>query len=211
PKVIARCRMNYPKLEVSTYEDFYPLLVEAVAQGEIDLALTSLPIRDRRVSVETLFKEPLHLVLGHGHRLADQKDITVMDLQDEKFIMLGTASSVTAQIRQFCGDHNFEPRIEHRCSQIKTLKTLVGLSLGVAILPAGTFSPEDEQTLIYRALSGRSTPTREIALIRHPRRYASRGTEQFIATLRDALARAPIPLAPDAPRPTESAATSAQP
>ena len=196
PKIIARCRMNYPNLEVSTYEDFLPYLVEAVVDGEIDLAFATLPVRDRRVSVETLFKEPLLLALSPEHHLAERKTITARDLVDEKFIMLGTSSSVSAQIRSFCGDNNFEPNVLHRCSQIKTLKLLVGLGLGIAILPAGTFSPEDEQTLIYRELSGRGVPVREVALIRHPGRYLNRGTEMFIATVRDTLARAPIPILP---------------
>ncbi len=196
PKIIARCRMNYPNLLVSTYEDFIPYLVESVAEGEIDLALASLPVIDRRVIVEPLFKEPLLLVLSYEHRLADQKIITANDLIEESFIMLGTSSSVAAQIRSFCGDNHFEPHVVHGCSQIKTLKMLVGLNLGIAIMPAGTMSPEDELTLLYRELSGPGAPTREVALIRHPRRFVSRGTEQFMATVRDTLARAPIPMLP---------------
>ena len=201
PKVIARCRMNFPQLEVSIYEDFQPALMESVAQGEIDIALTSLPIKDKRVTVESLFREPLLLAMGLGHPLADKAERTGEDLKEDGFIMLGTSSTVSAQIRRFCGDYNFEPRIVHRCSQTMTVKLLVGLGTGVAILPAGTYAPEDEQTLLYRALSGRSIPMREIGLVRHTRRYVSKGAEQFITTLREALARAPIPLTPARPDP----------
>ncbi len=195
PKVIARCRMSHPQLEVVTHEDFFPYLVDSVVQGELDLALVSLPIRDQRVVVEILFKEPLQLVVGFTHPLCQKEKITARDLRDETFIMLGTSSSVTAQIQRFCGDHNFEPKVGHKCSQVPTVKTLVALGLGVAILPASTHASGDEQMLVYKEISG-VAPTREIGLVSHPRRYQSRGSAQFIATLRATLARDPIPLRP---------------
>lgn len=192
PKVIARCRMSHPKLEIVTHEDFLPYLVDSVVQGELDLALVSLPIHDPRVMVETLFREPLELVVGFTHRLCQKEKITARDLRDETFIMLGTSSSVTAQIQRFCGDHNFEPKVGHKCSQVPTVKTLVALGLGVAILPASTHAAGDEQMLAYKEISS-GAPTREIGLISHPRRYQTRGSAQFIAVLRAALARDPIP------------------
>ena len=193
PKVIARGRMSYPNLEIVTHEDFFPYLVDSVVQGELDLALVSVPIRDQRVTVETLFREPLQLVVGFTHPLCHKEKITARDLRDETFIMLGTSSSVTAQIQRFCGDHNFEPKVGHKCSQVPTVKTLVALGLGVAILPAGTYASGDEQMLVYKEIAS-GAPTREIGLVSHPRRYQSRGSTQFIATLRAALAREPIPL-----------------
>jgi LysR family hydrogen peroxide-inducible transcriptional activator len=202
PKVIARCRMSHPQLEIVTHEDFFPYLLDSVVQGELDLALVSLPIRDQRVVTESLFREPLQLIVGFTHPLCQKEAITGRDLRDETFIMLGTSSSVTAQIQRFCGDHNFEPKVGHKCSQVATIKTLVALGLGVAILPASTHAAGDEQMLVYKEISG-GAPTREIGLVRHPRRYQSRGTSQFIATLRATLARDPIPLlsVPAAARP----------
>jgi LysR family transcriptional regulator, hydrogen peroxide-inducible genes activator len=194
PKVIARCRMSHPNMEIATYEDFWPQLLEMVVQGEIDLALAPLPILDKRIISEPLFKESLMLAVSLQHRLANKEQITVKDLQNESFIMMGTASSVTGQIERFCGDHHFEPKIAHHSSQVATVKLLVGLGLGIAILPAGTFSRDDEQSIIYRELSGRSPPMREIGLIRHPNRYETKGVTHFVASLKDALARAPIPL-----------------
>lgn len=193
PKVIARCRMANPQLEIVTHEDFLPYLVDSVVQGELDLALVSLPIRDPRVVVETLFREELELVVGFTHPLCQKEKITARDLRDEKFIMLGTSSSVTTQIQRFCGDHNFEPKIGHKCSQVPTVKTLVALGLGVAILPASTHAAGDEQMLVYKAISS-GAPSREIGIVSHPRRYQSRGSAQFVAALRAALARDPIPL-----------------
>ena len=108
-----------------------------------------------------------------------------MDLQKETFVLLGLSSSLTSQIQRFCGEHDFEPRIGHRCTQIKTVKALVSRGVGISILPKVARSPEDRE-LTYRELSGRA-PVREIAVVRHLQRYQSRGAETFLKVLREAV------------------------
>lgn len=182
-QLIDRCRTQLPHLVIHTQEAFRNQLVDGVVAGDLDLALLSLPVSDHRLSIEPLFEEPLLLVVSKSHRLAGQKIVTAADLADESFVLLGDSSTLTAQIHRFCGDHDFEPRIVHRCAQISTVKALVGLGVGISILPQVTRDHDDRRTLVYRALSGRA-PTREIAVVRHLQRYQSRGVEQFLAILR---------------------------
>ena len=106
------------------------------------------------------------------------------DLADETFVILGSSSSLASQIQRFCGDHHFEPRIGFRCAQVATVKALVGIGVGISILPQVARDPDDAKTLVYIELSGGS-PSRELAVIRHQQRYQSRGAEQFLALLRE--------------------------
>lgn len=186
PPLLDRCRTEFPHLQIETREDFRGQLVEGVLGGELDLAIASQPIQDRRLSTELLFREPLLLVVSTQHRLAKAKQVTALDLAEERFVLLGESSSLTLQIQRFCGDHDFEPRIAYRCGQIATVKALVGIGAGVSILPQVCRSLVDKKTLVYRELSGRA-PEREIALVRHLQRYQSRGAEQFIGALREAV------------------------
>ncbi len=194
PRVIACCRARFPALEITAHENFYPRLVELVVQGEIDIALVARPIKDARVIVEPLMQEPLLLALGRQHPLLQRDKITLHDLRNETFIMMGDASSLAAQIQRFFGDHDFEPHIGFRCAQVATVKALVAEGVGISILPAGTTSPADAPTLAYKVLAGRP-PAREIAYIRHPRRYQSRGVAQFILALKESLVP-PTPVTP---------------
>ncbi|HTB79868.1 MAG TPA: LysR family transcriptional regulator [Opitutaceae bacterium] len=190
PRLLVRCRKSQPNLQVQTRENFRDQLAHAVAEGEIDLAIISLPVNDRRLSIEAVFSEPLLLVVGKKHRLAAQPQVTPTDLADETFILTGDGSSLADQIRRFCGDHDFEPHIGHRCSQIATVKALVSLGAGISILPQMVRAPGDGKSLVYRALSGRA-PKREIHVLRHLQRYQSRGAAQFLTVLRETLASLP--------------------
>jgi LysR family hydrogen peroxide-inducible transcriptional activator len=201
PKLIRRCQEEYPHMKINSFEGFRGDLVAGVLDGGVDLALIALPFSDSRVSTELLFKDPLMLAVGRSHPLASKRRFTSKDLRDDNFIMLGRGSSLSDQIHEFCGEHDFEPSIGHRCAQVSTLKSLVGLGRGIAILPKLVQHPNDHDRLVYRQITGR-TPEREIAMVRHLQRYQSQGTRQFLKVLREVLrghgaSRAPMPVGSD--------------
>src|SRR5580658_7382795 len=184
PGLITRCRKRHPNLQVDIREDFKSTLIGEMLEGELDLALVALPVAEASIQVEILWKEPLLLVVAKDHPLAVKKGVTAADLAKETFILLGSSSSLAAQVRRFCGDHHFEPRIGSRCAQVSTVKALVATGAGISILPAGARSGEDRDELAYVALSD-AEPFREIAVLKHMQRYQSRGAEQFLALVRE--------------------------
>jgi len=185
PAMIQRCRVRFPNLQVDTKENFTYNLAQAVLEGELDLGIGALPIKDSGgLSIEPLLKEPLLLVVAKDHPLARRPKVTGADLADETFAMLGTSSSLAAQVQSFCGVYNYKPRIGLVCSQVATVKALVAVGAGISILPRVARAPEDDVNLTYIELHG-SSPTRELVVFRHLQRYQSRGAEQFLSVLRE--------------------------
>jgi LysR family hydrogen peroxide-inducible transcriptional activator len=184
PRLITRCRTRFPNLQVNLREDFKADVIRELIEGELDLAVVSAPVVDPRIQVDVLWTEPLNLVVPKDHRLAGMDRVTGADLAEETFLLLGSSSSLAAQVRRFCGDHHFEPKMGSRCAQVATVKSLVVIGAGISILPRVTRSPADRDTLVYVALAD-AEPVREIAVIRHMQRYQSRGAEQFLSLLRE--------------------------
>lgn len=180
--LIERCRRELPNLQIDLVEDFRADLVRAVVEGELDLAIVTLPVKDPRVSIEPLMTEPLLLVVGKHHRFSSLKEISIDDLAGETFVTMGESSTLSAQIRSFFGGHNFEPKVGYRCAQVGTLKALVSMGLAISILPEVDREPRDKDTLTYLRLAG-AAPTREVVVIRHLQRYQSRGVQQFLGIL----------------------------
>jgi LysR family hydrogen peroxide-inducible transcriptional activator len=184
PTLIERCRKRHPNLQVNIREDFKSTLIREMLEGELDLALVALPMEGASIHVEVLWKESLILAVAKDHPLASKEGVTAADLAQETFILLGSSSSLAAQVRRFCGDHHFEPRIGSRCSQVATVKALVATGAGISILPAGARSADDRDSIAYVGLSD-AEPIREIAVLKHMQRYQSRGAEQFLALVRE--------------------------
>ena len=179
PAVMAHCRANDIPLVIQTHEDFRRPLSEAVLEGQLDWALISLPFNEPRLHFEKLYTEPLWVAMSASHRLAQLDNLTFASLRDENFILLGEASTLTQHIQRFCGDHDFEPRIAHRCAQVSTAKTLTAMNLGITILPKSARSATDPEGLVFRKFTGPVKPSRDIALVRHRRRHLGRGAQLF--------------------------------
>lgn len=182
--LIARCRKELPNLTIHVREDFRAHLVRGVVEGDLDLAIVTLPVKDPQVSIEPLMTEPLLLIVGKNHAFAHRAEISINDLAEETFVTMGDSSTLAAQIQGFFGDHNFSPKIGYRCAQVATLKAFVAMGAGISILPQVDRMPEDRDSLTYLRLAG-SAPTRQLAVIRHLQRYQSRGAEQFLEVLRE--------------------------
>ncbi|MGA2016298.1 MAG: LysR substrate-binding domain-containing protein [Opitutaceae bacterium] len=192
PRLITLCRKRFPNLQVNIREDFKTTLLREMLEGELDLAIVTRPVSDANIKVEDLWKEPLMLVVAKGHPLASKERVIAADLADETFILLGSSSSLALQVRRFCGEHNFEPRLGSRCAQIATVKSLVGIGAGISILPRVARSPDDAQSLVYVTLAD-AEPIREIVVLRHMQRYQTRGAEQFLSLVREESAEPAAP------------------
>jgi len=188
PELIGLCRKRFPNLQVDIREDFKVHLLSAIIEGDLDLAIVAMPVKDPRIHVEPLLKEPLLLVVAKDHPLARRPQVAATDLSGETFALLGTSSTLAAQVQGFCGDNNFEPRIAFRCAQVATVKALVERGVAISILPRVAQDPADKKNLVYITLAD-GAPVREVAVIRHLQRYQSRGAEQFLTLLREKVAR----------------------
>lgn len=190
PAVVAHCRANEIPIRLRSQEDFREGIVNAVLAGELDWGLVVLPVSDPRIVVTRLFTEPLLLAVAAAHPLATAEKIGFADLRDQNFILLGSASTLTAQVQRIGGDFDFTPVITHRCAQLATVKSLTAMGLGISILPQSARTANDPAGLVYRKFSG-PAPTREIGLIRHRRRHLSKGAELFVEAARAVVGPSP--------------------
>jgi LysR family hydrogen peroxide-inducible transcriptional activator len=187
PPLLERCRDRHPNLLIHTNEDFRSELIRGVLDGDLDLAIVSQALKDQRLSAELLYNEPLLLVVGKEHPLADKPAIAASDLANESFVLLGHTSTLSSEIERFCEDNSFVPRIGHRCTQVSTVKALVAVGPGISILPRVAIRPDDLKDLVYREIAGRM-PTREVLVLRHQLRYQTKGAELFLQILRSMAA-----------------------
>lgn len=199
PAILAYCRASEILLNIQTQEDFRRPLAEAVLDGQLDWALISLPFNEPRLHIEKLYSEPLWVAMSASHRLAQAEKLTFESLRDEQFILLGEASTLTLQIQHYCGDHDFEPHISHRCGQLATAKSLTAMGLGVTVLPKSARSATDPEGLIFRKFTGPVQPSRDIALVRHRRRHLGKGALLFAEVARAVVG--PIPTATESTPP----------
>lgn len=188
PPALAHFLKRYPAAQLEYREDVTAELVRALHEGDLDLAVLALPVDDPSLRAEPLLTEELLAALPMGHRLTRRRALRLDDLAAEPFILLGDMHCLTGQVTAYCRA-SFVPRVACRCVQLATIEQLVGLGLGVSLLPAMACPAATEGTIVCRPL--REPPTRTIAVARHSHRCLGATAELFLAELAVPLRIAP--------------------
>ncbi|WP_330452494.1 MULTISPECIES: LysR family transcriptional regulator [unclassified Streptomyces] len=125
-------------------EDSLPL----VRQGAVDLALAyhfdgPLPGGPGPGSAPewtALMDDPLHVVLGSGHRLASRDTLDIAELAGETWV-LGCLKT-EAYLRRYAGRAGFAPDIRATTTDYFFARSLVAAGMGVSLIPSVALTPE---------------------------------------------------------------------
>ena len=110
PETLEKFARCCPNVELSIHEDLTERLAEAVAGGELDLALAARTFQDDRLEVRVLYTEPLLLALPAGHPLVKRRRITLEDIRAERFIHLDEMHCLGGQMLSFCNEKGCRSR-----------------------------------------------------------------------------------------------------
>jgi LysR family hydrogen peroxide-inducible transcriptional activator len=183
PQTLGRFVRDWPRVELIVHEDVTSRLLVAVVEGELDLAIVALPVSDDRLETEALLTEQLLLALPPRHALVRRRQLTIQDIVDERFILLGEMHCLGEQVLSFCNAHQCHPKIACHTAQIGTIQSLIALGQGVSLLPEMACRADTSRSLVYRTLA-QNPPRRTIAVAWHRQHYHSRLGEKFLAELR---------------------------
>src|SRR5271170_4333944 len=79
---------RYPEVELQFSEDTTPKLVEQLQAGDLDLAVSGLPVRNPDIVCSELSREPLFLAVAESHPLAGENSIDLQELRNERLLLL---------------------------------------------------------------------------------------------------------------------------
>lgn len=188
PYALTLVHKKHPGLRLLLREEMTPQILEHLADGRLDAALLALPVDDEALRVEPLFYEPFFAALPAGHPLARRESLKVAEVADEKLLLLDEGHCLRDQALDVCGDRQGR-REEVRATSLETLRQMVGLGLGVTLLPAlaveaaPRVSRKSVEIRPFRAPS----PGRTIGLVWRKRAPFPETFERLAATLKDAL------------------------
>lgn len=188
PRLVPGFTEAHPRVSFIVQEDTTARLLQMLAACEIDLALTSLPIRDERFAVEKLFSEELLLALPPGHALAGRRRLRLTDLEGERFILMQEGHCLGDQTLNFCTRRDFHPQVSCRSAQVETIQALVSAGLGISLVPAMAVGATGVPQPIYRSLD-QPRPERAIAFVWLKQRPPGRCAEAFREFARKVLPR----------------------
>jgi DNA-binding transcriptional LysR family regulator len=138
PLLISEFRSRYPQTEFDLSQGARDTCLSELASGAADLALTApVAVASRTIGSAALYREPLRLVVHHGHRIAARRSAALADIKGEPFVALGPGYGLRSITDALFRDAGFRPRIAFESQDSHTVRGLVSAGLGVSILPPG--------------------------------------------------------------------------
>lgn len=169
PRVLPPLRQSYPHLRLYLREDMTARLLDALNDGDIDVALIALPFQTDELTVRPLGRDPFQLACRSDDPLAKAKAPELDALPDERLLLLDEGHCLREHALAACRLEPSRHRDDFRATSLGTLVQMVANNLGITLLPrmavesgllAGT-------GLVARPLAA-TAPAREIALVWRP-------------------------------------------
>ncbi|GMG83359.1 LysR family transcriptional regulator CbbR [Paralimibaculum aggregatum] len=198
PGLVARMKALLPDVEIGLKVGNREAIVEALARGEVELAIMGRPPQEPPVEAEVLGEHPYIIIAPPDHPLALADDILPEALLEETFLGREQGSGTRILMRRYL-DRIGEGR-PYRMVEMgtnETIKQAVMAGLGLAVISAHTVVPELEAgRLVMLRMEG-------LPIIRHW--YLVRPAEAKLsatsAAFRDFLMLANGDYLPKVPRP----------
>ncbi|MCS6786098.1 MAG: LysR substrate-binding domain-containing protein [Thiobacillaceae bacterium] len=187
PHALTMVHKLHPKLRLLLREELTPHLLQDLDAGRLDGALLALPVEDPGLEVAPLFVEPFLAALPANHPLARKKAVALPELAAAGLLLLEEGHCLREQALEACQLEGLKNE-EIRATSLETLRQMVGLGLGVTLMPllAGAGPKPTRGQVVLRPLAGEGA-ARTIGLVWRRRSAAAQTLTQLARTLGDYL------------------------
>ena len=156
PHVLPLVHKNFPKLRLLLREEMTPHVLAHLNEGKLDAGLLALPLPAEDPAMETfpLFSEPFLAAVPAGHTLAASKKVRIDKLADAGLFLLEEGHCLRNQALEACRLTELANE-EIRATSLETLRQMVGMGLGVTLIPAlaGLQSHDTDTRVALRPLA----------------------------------------------------------
>jgi DNA-binding transcriptional LysR family regulator len=158
---------------------------EDVIGNVVDLGLVAYPVRDNKLEIVALRKDPLVLISHPQHPLAKNKSVRLKALSGQKFIGFEPDIPTRKALDRILKDNAVQVQHVMEFDNIETVKRAVEIDAGVAIVPQGTVLQEIAKQTLAQVTLDDGEHYRPLAAIYKKNKVLSPAMKAFIATLKE--------------------------
>jgi LysR family transcriptional regulator for metE and metH len=152
PAVMREYHRKFPKVETRVVAEVTRRPIPALLRGQLDLAIVSTPVRDRRIDTTPLFRDEMMAIVAPDHPWAAKRWIAAEDFANEHLISYTLSPSESTLQQEVLIPAGVAPRQISQVELTEAIIELVRAGLGVGVLARWAVAPQlDAGTL--RAVS----------------------------------------------------------
>ena len=176
PKVINAVRQVHPGLRFYIRESGSAAVAEAVASGELDLGIVTLPVHvadSGSVTTRPLIDDNLRLILPPNHKLFGKKQFRWSDISGEPLVAFEAGSAVRELVDAEAASAGITLTVVMELRSIEAIRAMVAAGIGVGLV--SRFALSASEGLVCRD----SDLKRKLAIIKPATQRLSPAAQAF--------------------------------
>ncbi len=187
PPYIKKFMKVYPTVNVHVEYRRANQVYEDVLGNVVDLGLVAYPVKDAKLEIIPLRKEPLVLICHPQHPFAKLKNIKLKALVGQKFIAFEPDIPTRKALDKILKEHDVDVNNVMEFDNIETVKRAVEIDAGVSIVPAGTVAQEVSKQTLAAVPVEDGNFFRPLAILYKKNKVLSPAMKQFLTILKDVV------------------------
>lgn len=171
PNIARKFRDAYPAIELELVERGAKLVGHMVENNELDVGFVVLPSDHQKFQVQSFIEDHFCLYIHENHPLAQEKSVSLRQLEHESFILFTEEFSLHDLILKSCKQAGFQPKVSFKSSQWDLMMELVASELGITLLPQSIFQKQSHPNI-------KLIPLRDVELLWRIGVITKKGTYQ---------------------------------
>lgn len=188
--LVKEFQQKFPHIKLKISETITSNSVHRLKEGELDIAIVSLPLPEQESNIEVtpLYEETLDAIVPYNHPLAQEgvEEINLIDLNKYQWILANNSNTLRHLINETCESKGFSPVVRIEVDRITSVKNLLLFSeTGITLLPQTAVNYELSLGLFKRIKLKDIVPTRQVAIISRPKEILPPATKNLITVIKE--------------------------
>lgn len=184
PQIIAQLRSEYPLIVPKiTIANTYTI-AEMIDQQQLDIGIVEGHFKQETIKIEPLAEDNMFVIVSQNHRLANQTQIQLGDLQNDTWILREIGSGTREAAETMFTFYDFAPKEIMEFGSTQIIKESVEAGVGISLL--SHWAVKKEVTLgSLKLLKVNGKPIlRKFSVIRKNAEFYTKASELFLDILR---------------------------
>jgi len=187
PPYIKKFMRSYPTVNIHVEYRRANQVYEDVFSNVVDLGLVAYPVKDSKLEIIPLRKEPLVLICHPQHPFAKQKSMKLKQLVDQKVIGFEPDIPTRKALDKILREYGVDVKHVMEFDNVETVKRAVEIDAGISIVPLGTVTQEIAKQTLASVEIEDGEFFRPLAAIYKKNKVLSPAMKQFLAILKDTV------------------------
>jgi len=181
---IKRYLKAYPQVHLHLEYSRSSKIYEDALRGQIDLGVVAYPSRRPQITVLPFREDRLVLACPPNHPLARHRQVSIRKLQGEQLVGYERDIPTRRETDRMLRRYGVEVRYVMELDNVETMKRVIEIGAGIAILPEPAVRPEVKARSLAVVQLSDELFLRPLGIIHRQGKHFSPATEKFIEFLR---------------------------